>query len=349
MMDRSELAKSYTEALRGYLENASEKTLARAYELGRLAIESGLNSTDIVAAHHRALRTLDLALGSELTQGRKERFLVESLGPLEMTRHGYIESNRELRRLYEELYERTARLEDANRELESVNYFVSHDLRSSLHVILGFSRTLESRYMDELSPGAREMLEAIVAGAGRMAELIEGLLSLAQIDGTPLDCRPVQVEELARHAMDELEPQIGERKVEIVYRDLPVISGDPVLLERLLVNLLANAIKFTATRKRARVEVGALEKDGEVVIYVRDNGVGFDMKHAPGLFRLFERLNGADQPEGAGIGLTLSERIVRRHGGRIWAEAAEGKGATFFFTLGGGKPAPVSRAQDRAR
>ncbi|MGA9761881.1 MAG: ATP-binding protein [Gaiellaceae bacterium] len=332
-MNRSELAASYTDALRNYLASASESTLERAYELGRLAIESGLSSTDIVAAHHQALRALDLALGSELTQGRKERFLIESLGPIEMTRHGYIQANRDLQRLFEEISERTAELENANYELESFNYYISHDMRTSLQAILGFSQTLEGHYGGELSAGAQRCVEQITNGAGKMAELIDGLLSLAQVGGAPLERQPVDIDELAHKAMSELDSQLAGRKIEVVYQDVPVVSGDPVLLERLLVNLLANAVKFTGLRKRAKIEIGAFEKDGEQVIFVRDNGVGFDMKRARRLFGLFERLHSAEEFEGTGIGLALANRIVARHGGRIWAEAAKGKGATFYFTL----------------
>jgi light-regulated signal transduction histidine kinase (bacteriophytochrome) len=332
-MNRSELAASYTDALRNYIAKASESTLERAHELGRQAIESGLSSTDIVAAHHHALRELDLALGSEPTQGRKERFLIESLGPLEMTRHGYIEANRDLQRLFEEVSERTAELENANYELESFNYYISHDLRTSLQAVLGFSQTLEGHYGGELSAGAHRCVEQISNGARQMAELIDGLLSLAQIGGAPLDRRPVDLDALARKAISELAPQLADRRIEVAYRDVPIVRGDSVLLERLLVNLLANAVKFTGSRKRAKIEIGSCVKNGEQIIFVRDNGVGFDMKRARRLFGLFERLHSAEEFEGTGIGLALAKRIVTRHGGRIWAEAAEGKGATFYFTL----------------
>jgi light-regulated signal transduction histidine kinase (bacteriophytochrome) len=332
-MNRAELAASYTDALRNYIAKASESTLERAYELGRQAIESGLSSTDIVAAHHHALRTLELALGSELTQGRKERFLIESLGPLEMTRHGYIQANRDLQRLFEEISERTAELENANYELESFNYYISHDLRTSLQAVLGFSRTLESHFGGELSPAAYRCVEQISNGAGQMAELIDGLLSLAQIGGARLERRPVDIDALAHKAMGQLETQLTGRKIDVVYEDLPLVRGDPVLLERLLVNLLANAIKFTGSRKRAKIEIGSFEQDGERIIFVRDNGVGFDMKRARRLFGLFVRLHSAEEFEGTGIGLALANRVVARHGGRIWAEAATGKGATFYFTL----------------
>jgi PAS domain S-box-containing protein len=229
---------------------------------------------------------------------------------------------------------RTAALREANEELESFSYSVSHDLRAPLRAIDGFAGLLAEEAGFALKEEHRRYLDLIRANADAMGRLIDGLLALSRLGRQALSLQRVELASLAREAAAEVVEAAGSA-VPIEIGALPAVHADRVLLRQVLVNLLSNAVKFSTGREGALVEVGVVEADGEspAVYFVRDNGVGFDMLHADGLFDAFGRLHGAEEYEGAGIGLALAARVVRQHGGRIWAEATPGKGATFFFTL----------------
>lgn len=232
--------------------------------------------------------------------------------------------------------ERTARqLKEANEELESFACSVSHDLRAPLRAIGSFSRILSEEYAAELSPQVLHYLGMIESSARRMGQLIDDLLTFSRFTRVPLQKSTVNLAEVVRQALEELRPEQEGRRVEVLIGDLPPCEGDPSLIKQVCVNLLANALKFTRTRDVARIEVGALtaEETASPVYFVRDNGVGFDMRYADKLFTVFQRLHG-EEYEGTGVGLAIVQRIVRRHGGRIWAESEVGEGATFYFTLG---------------
>ncbi len=241
--------------------------------------------------------------------------------------------NEELQRLNEALLERREELETANAELEAFNFSVSHDLRNSLQAVLGFAQMLSARHRDELSPEVGRYLDLIVESSHAMNALIDDLLGFSQVNRVPLECELLDVEIVAREALTELESQLSERRIDISFGELPIVRADRILLKRVLVNLLSNAIKYTRGTARATIEISSFEEKGRPVVFVRDNGVGFDMKHSDRLFRAFERLHRKDQFEGTGVGLALVARIVERHGGRIWAESEPGKGACFYFTL----------------
>ena len=231
---------------------------------------------------------------------------------------------------------RTAQLEASNRELEAFAYSVSHDLRSPLNSINGFSQLLERMAADKVGEQGLHYLSRIRAATRQMGELIEGLLVLAQVVRDPLHAAPVDLADIARQAGRECREREPERHVEFMVQDHLFTRGAPSLLLIALRNLLGNAWKFTARQPAPRIEVGQeTAMGGETVFFVRDNGVGFDMAYADKLFRIFQRLHSPDEYEGNGIGLAMVQRIVARHGGRVWAEAAEGQGATFYFTLGG--------------
>jgi PAS domain S-box-containing protein len=240
--------------------------------------------------------------------------------------------------LEQRVTERTAQLEAANHELEAFSYTVSHDLRAPLRAISGFSRILIEDHLPELSGDAREYLQLVSDNAQHMDRLITDLLAFARLSRQPLKKQPVAPAELVQETLNELGGQLAGREVTIDVGDLPACQADPALLKQVYVNLIANALKFTGKRAVARIAIGAQPADppgSGVAYFVKDNGTGFDMRYANKLFGVFQRLHRAEDYEGTGVGLALVQRIVHRHGGRIWAEAAVDQGATFFFTLGG--------------
>ena len=247
------------------------------------------------------------------------------------------ELERERRRHREELErkvaERTAELQAANRELESFSYSVSHDLRAPLRTIDGFSDALVEDYADQLDDDARGYLDRIQGAARRMTEQLNGLLTLSRVTRRELQMESVDLSAIANDVARELQESEPDRQVEWRIEPEMQARGDAALLHVLLQNLLGNAFKFTGERQAARIEFGTAEHDGLDCFYVRDNGAGFAMESAGELFRPFQRLHSQDEYDGTGIGLATVYRIIERHGGRIWAEAAPEEGAAFYFTL----------------
>jgi light-regulated signal transduction histidine kinase (bacteriophytochrome) len=225
------------------------------------------------------------------------------------------------------------RLRASNKELEAFVYSVSHDLRAPLRALDGFSDALISQYHDLLDDKGKHYLHRIQEGSLRMGQLIDDLLNLSRITRRDINLQRVDLSALAADIAAELRAEHPQHQVECVIAPDLAAVGDPHLLRIALQNLLANAWKFSGKCQSAHIEFGAKEQDGERVYSVRDNGVGFDMAYAGKLFAPFQRLHGAQEFPGTGIGLATAQRIVIRHGGRIWGEGAEGKGATFYFTL----------------
>jgi len=221
----------------------------------------------------------------------------------------------------------------ANRDLEAFSFSVSHDLRAPLRSVRGFSEIFLEEYGSGVPPEGRALLERVQDGGARMSQLIEDLLAFARFSRQPLQKRPVPLASIVQRLVEELCPK--DRFLDVRIGDLPDCHGDASLLEQVLSNLLSNAFKFTRGQERAVVEVGSSRASGELVFHVRDNGAGFDMNRAEKLFGVFQRLHPASQFEGTGVGLSIVQRIIQRHGGRVWAESVAGAGATFFFTLGG--------------
>jgi PAS domain S-box-containing protein len=259
----------------------------------------------------------------------------------------------EVRRLNEELEQRvrlrTAQLEASNKELESFSYSVSHDLRAPLRAMDGFSRILLEEYRPQLPSNAQRYLDFVRDGASHMGNLIDGLLALSRLGRQELKRRPVEVTEIVKQSRDDLLTEVEGSAAEFVVRSLPSCDADPLLLRQVFVNLLSNALKFSRNREKVRIEVGALKAHEAAkgrepllrlldpdswVYYVRDNGVGFDMRYADKLFGVFQRLHRQEEFKGTGIGLATVQQIIHRHGGQVWAEAEVEKGATFYFTLG---------------
>lgn len=242
-----------------------------------------------------------------------------------------------LRQLNEELErrvaERTRQLEAANKELEAFSYSVSHDLRSPLRSIDGFSEILEKRYAERLDDSGRDYLGRVRRASKRMGELIDDLLLLARVTRAELRKETVDLSSMVQIMTREIQVAAPQRQVKWIIQDAILAQADSRLIKIVLENLLGNAWKFTAHQSVPRIEFGMIEREDEKVIFLRDNGAGFDMQYAGKLFGAFQRLHKAEDFEGTGIGLATVQRIIHRHGGRVWAEGQTGAGATFFFTL----------------
>ena len=237
--------------------------------------------------------------------------------------------------LEQRVRQRTEELAQAVRELEAFSYSVSHDLRAPLRAIDGFSQALLGHVASGLDDEGRHYLDRIRAGARHMAELIDDLLLLSRVSRSELRRGPVDVGEIAAVIVKEHRRRQPDREVDVRIADGMAAAGDRRLLAIALENLLDNAWKFTARKENARIEVGAEPgSGGETVFFVRDDGAGFDMAYADKLFGAFQRLHDSAEFEGTGIGLATAQRVIARHGGRIWAEGQPGQGATFYFTLG---------------
>jgi signal transduction histidine kinase len=229
--------------------------------------------------------------------------------------------------------ERTAQLEMTNAELESFCYSVSHDLRAPVRAIDGFSQALAEELPEQLSDGARRYFERIRAATQRMGQLIEDLLNLSKVSRGTLELREVDLSALANQVIRDLATRDPERNVDVSVWEGIKVNGDVRLLRAALENLLGNSWKFTSKVAKPRIEVGTMRDGDRSVYFVRDNGAGFDMAYADKLFGAFQRLHGMEEFPGTGIGLATVQRIVHRHGGRVWADAAPGRGAVFYFTL----------------
>jgi PAS domain S-box-containing protein len=236
--------------------------------------------------------------------------------------------------LEQRVRDRTVQLEAANRELEAFSYSVSHDLRAPLRHVHGYVEMLTRELGGQLSDKARRFLQTISAASGEMGVLIDDLLEFSRMGRTEMRDASVELDLLVQEARRDLARATPQRTIIWKIPPLPVVQGDPAMLKQVLVNLLGNAVKYTRPRDPAEIEVGcAGEEDGRIILFVRDNGVGFDPRYAHKLFGVFQRLHRADEFEGTGIGLASVRRIIARHGGRTWAEGAVDQGATFYFTL----------------
>jgi light-regulated signal transduction histidine kinase (bacteriophytochrome) len=366
----AQLRERYRAALQGHLAGQGEVAALHAYELGRQALADGLGLFELTAVHAEVVGALLADPShpvdcSDLVR-RAESFLSEALSVFEMAQRGFIEANTALRtlnatlarrvaeqtttlvaerearhlamqaELEEKVAERTAALEASNKELEAFSYSISHDLRAPLRAIDGFIQILQ-RHATQLDDEGKGYLDRVSKNAKDMGQLIDDLLAFSRLGRTSLEKRPVALSPLVQMALEQLRPEMEGRAVDLSVAPLPVCQGEPVLLEQVFVNLIGNALKYSRGRQPAHIEVGCLQDPGsrETVFFVRDDGVGFDMQYAGKLFGVFHRLHRAEDYEGTGVGLAIVQRIVQRHGGRVWAEAETGKGATFYFTLGG--------------
>ena len=236
--------------------------------------------------------------------------------------------------LEQRVVERTAQLEAANKELEAFSYSVSHDLRAPLRAVNGFAGMVIEEFGMQVPAEAKRYLERIRHNALSMGQLIDDLLTFSRLSRQALNRREVNMTKLVQSVINDLASEREGRAIDFQTGDLPACTGDPALLRQVWFNLLSNAVKYTRGRERAIVEIGCETSNGEEIYFVRDNGAGFDMRYAHKLFGVFQRLHRAEDFEGTGVGLAIVQRVVHRHGGRVWAEAKEGNGATFRFTFG---------------
>jgi signal transduction histidine kinase len=327
----------YAVGLRAYLEDPDESALVAAYALGRAALDDGAGVTNLAATHAKALGSI-LGTDAAATMSiRSISFLVECLAPIEMAHRGFLEANQALQRLNADLEqrvrERTSQLEEANEGLSSFAYSVSHDLRAPARAIHGFSQVLLEDCAPMLDDVGRLALERIQANASRMGQLIDEMLQLARISSGQLNIGTVNLSAMAKEIVADLREQQPDRNPDIRIADPLFADADPDLIRIVLTNLLGNAVKFTANQPAPQIDFASEKQGDEVVYYVRDNGAGFDMAYVDKIFRPFERLHSQEDFPGTGIGLATVHRAIRRHGGRIWAEASLDGGATFFFTL----------------
>lgn len=256
--------------------------------------------------------------------------------------HDGEEQRRQLNLQLEQRVEaRTADLTAVNRELEAFTYSVAHDLRAPLRHIEAFSKILQEEFAEPLPAEARAYLERIRTGSRHMSQLVDDLLNLARVSRQELRRKTVLLSPLVSEVIAELKGETQGRAIEWRLQPLPAVQCDAGLMKQVFANLLANAIKYTRPRSRAIIEVGCFGEKGGLTFYVRDNGVGFNMKYVDKLFGVFQRLHRTDEFEGTGVGLATVERIIRKHGGCVWAEGAVNKGAAFYFSLPAPDPAPA--------
>jgi PAS domain S-box-containing protein len=235
--------------------------------------------------------------------------------------------------LEELVRERTAKLEEANKELESFSYSVSHDLRAPLRHINGFTDLLKKNSGDKFDEKGLHYLEVISESSKQMGVLIDDLLVFSRIGKTPLKITPLDLNKIINNTIVKLSNETNGRDIEWIIKEMPTVNADPILFNLVFQNLIDNSIKYTRTRNKAVIEIGYIKNTNEYVIYIKDNGVGFDMQYYSKLFGVFQRLHSCGEFEGSGIGLANVFRIISRHGGRIWGTGEVDKGATFYFTI----------------
>jgi light-regulated signal transduction histidine kinase (bacteriophytochrome) len=243
------------------------------------------------------------------------------------------EAKRQAAELEQRVADRTTELEAANQELVAFSYSVSHDLRAPLRAVDGFAGILREDYSAHLDQEGHRVLDTICSEARRMGQLIDDLLAFSRTNRQALRPSVIDLGQLAQAVFDECRNQARGRKLRFTLHPLPLARGDPPMLRQVLANLIGNAVKFTCSRETAEIEFGGRVENGQNLYYLKDNGVGFEMKYVHKLFGVFQRLHTETEFEGTGVGLAIVQRVIHRHGGRVWGEGKPNEGATFYFAL----------------
>ena len=316
----------YRSSLQDCLNGAGELALQHGYELGRQAIMDGQGVMDILSAQQKVL--LECLDGAKTVNDcinivkSSQNFLTECLAPFELTHRGFLE--------VESL---NIKLEAANKDLESFSYSVSHDLRAPLRAIDGYSRMILRKQEKHFDKETLRQFNLIKNNVKTMGYLIDGLLAFSRFGKQKILKENLDIEGIIKDVWQNLLVSNPGRSMTLFIEGIRPGMGDRSLIQEVFSNLPDNAVKYTRTRCITRIETGSLVKDNETVYYVRDNGVGFEMKYYDKLFGIFQRLDSADEYEGTGLGLAIVQRIIHRHGGRIWAECKQNEGTIFYFTL----------------
>ena len=343
MMDKFE-----EEERRLFAERSAEAQRSARWTIRLLSILGGLSCGALLLAGYHVqreilsraeieagLRRARELLGTQLDQQRSDlHHAVEDLSAQILARNaaeaGLKQLNNELET---RVAARTKELKEMNQELESFNYSVSHDLRAPLRHMDGFSRILEEEFSEELSVEARHYLGRIRMAAKQMSNLVDDLLQLARFGRQSVKYEAVNLNRMIDETIAACAAEEEERQITWQIAELPVVEADPGLMRQVFANLISNALKFTKNKNPAVIEIGCQRSEREVVLFVKDNGAGFDPKYSDKLFGVFQRLHRQDEFEGTGIGLAIVARIVHRHGGRVWAEGQPDRGATIYFSL----------------
>jgi signal transduction histidine kinase len=235
--------------------------------------------------------------------------------------------------LENKIYERTKQLEQTNKDLEAFTYSASHDLRAPLRAIEGFSKILADDYSEKLGDEGKSVVKTIRESSDRMTLLLEDLLAFSRSSRKVPKTEAVNMTELVKSVFEEIKTANLNRSIEFSCTKLPVAQVDPILIRQVWTNLLSNAVKYTKKKEKTIINVGSEEKENQILYFVKDNGAGFDMKYKENLFGVFQRLHSSEEFEGTGVGLAIVARIIKKHGGRVWAEGVVDQGATFYFSL----------------
>lgn len=324
------IARIPDELLAAVTEDAEHLALARALGLSSCIIvplkvhRRVVGTLSLVTEGERSLDESDIAIAEELARRVSSAFENALLYSEVRELNGTLEAR---------VAERTSALVEANTELESFSYTVSHDLRAPIRHISGFAALLRSHMGDALDAKGSHFLETIQTASVRMGALIEALLNFSRLGRTELTKQHVELSELVQSVIQELALETSGREIDWAVGPLPSVEADPMMMRLVLTNLISNAVKYSRRTPLARVEIGSEVSPDEAIVYVRDNGAGFDMTYGSKLFGVFQRLHADDDFEGTGIGLATTRRVIHRHGGRVWAEGAIGRGATFYFAL----------------
>lgn len=320
------------EVIRG-LECRADNFLLKPYEEGAL-----LERVQYVIDNRNAAQRGDGGMGVEIQFDGNKHFItanrLQILNLLLSTYEAAIQRNRGLQNAQDQLQALNDQILAANNELEAFSYSVSHDLRAPLRHIHGYVEMLTRSVGDQASSKAQHYMRTIADASVQMGQLIDDLLAFSRMGRTEIKQGPLKLDALIQEVISSMELDVRGRKIEWSIASFPTVIGDASMLRQVLANLLGNAVKYSRPREMAQIEIGCDgEEDGRIIVFVRDNGVGFDMNYAHKLFGVFQRLHRADEFEGTGIGLATVQRVIARHGGWVWAESTLGEGATFYFTL----------------